>query len=87
MTIYSTLNTRTFIRRFQNATKFSPSEYLQHLRIGKAREIIETTNRSIDQISLEIGYRDTGSFRRIFHKKIGLTPKDDRARFSTSLPR
>ncbi len=87
MTIYSTLNTRTFIRRFQNATQFSPSEYLQHLRIGKAREIIETTNRSIDQISLEIGYRDTGSFRRIFHKTIGLTPKEYRARFSTSLPR
>ena len=73
---------RTFIRRFQKATELNPSEYLQHMRVGKARELMEFTSRSIDEIAWEVGYQDPGAFRRIFHKLMGLTPRDYRARFS-----
>ncbi|UTW58815.1 helix-turn-helix domain-containing protein [Kordiimonas sp. SCSIO 12603] len=84
MTEFSGLSGRTFIRRFQQATGFSPSEYLQHLRIGKARELMELTSQSVDQIAWQVGYQDPGAFRRIFHKVMGLTPRDYRARFAIS---
>jgi transcriptional regulator GlxA family with amidase domain len=37
------LEERTFLRRFQKATGLSPTQYNQHLRVGKAREMLEFT--------------------------------------------
>lgn len=83
MAARSGLSGRTFIRRFQKATGFSPSEYLQQLRVSKARELMETTRMSVEEISWRVGYQDAGAFRRIFHKVMGLTPREYRSRFST----
>lgn len=73
---------RTFMRRFQKATGLRPTEYSQHMRIGKAREMLEQTRRSIEQISWDAGYADTSAFRKVFFKLTGLTPGDYRSRFA-----
>jgi len=78
------LSSRTFIRRFQQATGLNPSEYLQHLRIGKARTLMESSSLSVDEIAWQTGYRDTSAFRRIFQKVMGLTPREYRYRFTAS---
>lgn len=75
------LEERTLQRRFKAATGMKPSEYVQHLRIGKARELLEFTRRPIDQIAWSVGYEDATAFRRTFHRVLGLTPGDYRARF------
>jgi transcriptional regulator GlxA family with amidase domain len=74
---------RTFLRRFKAATGMTPIEYCQHIRIGKARELLEFTRRPVDQIAWSVGYEDTGAFRRLFHRIIGLSPGEYRQRFST----
>jgi transcriptional regulator GlxA family with amidase domain len=58
-----------------------PTEYCQHLRVGKAREMLESTARSIDAIAWSVGYEDPGSFRKVFHRLMGLSPGDYRRRF------
>ncbi len=68
------LEARTFLRRFRRATGLKPTEYSQRLRIGKAREMLEFTNRPIYQVALAVGYEDAGSFRKIFQKVVGLSP-------------
>jgi transcriptional regulator GlxA family with amidase domain len=78
------LSTRTFIRRFQQATELSPSHYLQHLRVGKARSLMESSKMTIDSIAWEVGYNDTSAFRRTFQKLMGLTPQEYRYRFKAS---
>jgi transcriptional regulator GlxA family with amidase domain len=80
----SGLGERTFLRRFQKATGLKPTEYGQRLRVGKAREMLEFTTQSIDQISWAIGYEDPGSFRRVFRRVVGLTPGDYRRRFAVA---
>ena len=75
------LETRTFLRRFHRATGLKPTEYCQHLRVGKARELLELTTRSIEQIAFAVGYEDAGAFRKVFHKHVGLSPGDYRRRF------
>jgi len=80
----SGLGERTFLRRFHKATKLNPSEYLQQLRVGKARDLIELSPSTIDEISWRVGYQDVSAFRRIFHKITGLTPSEYRKRFSVS---
>jgi transcriptional regulator GlxA family with amidase domain len=76
------LEERTFLRRFRKATGLNPGEYCQRLRVGKAREMLEFTRRTINEISLAVGYEDSGSFRKVFQKVMGLSPSDYRRRFA-----
>lgn len=78
---YACLEPRTFLRRFLNATGMRPSEYQQGLRISRAREMLEFSRRSINEIASAVGYEDVGGFRRVFQKIMGLTPSDYRRRF------
>ncbi|PYC13799.1 AraC family transcriptional regulator [Pseudomonas jessenii] len=82
------LEERTFLRRFRAATGLKPTEYCQHLRVGKAREMLEFSNGTIDHIAWTVGYQDPGAFRAIFRKITGLAPSDYRARFGvTPIPK
>jgi len=80
------LEERTFQRRFKAATTMTPVEYVQHLRIGKARELLEFTRRTVDQIAWGVGYEDAAAFRKLFHRITGLSPQDYRQRFSAPHP-
>lgn len=78
------LEERTFLRRFKTATGMKPIEYVQHLRMGKARELLEFTRRTVDQIAWSVGYEDAAAFRRVFHRILGLSPGEYRSRFSVA---
>ena len=78
------LEERTFLRRFRAATGLKPTEYCQHLRVGKAREMLEFTNGTIDHIAWTVGYQDPSAFRATFKKITGLAPSDYRTRFGVS---
>jgi transcriptional regulator GlxA family with amidase domain len=58
------LGERTFLRRFQKATGLTPTEYVQHLRVGKARASLEFTSLTINEISWSVGYDNASSFRK-----------------------
>jgi len=76
------LEERTFLRRFKTATGLKPTEYAQHLRMEKARELLQFTKRPVEQISWTVGYEDPAAFRRIFNRLVGLSPKNYRQRFA-----
>jgi transcriptional regulator GlxA family with amidase domain len=63
-----------------------PSEYQQRLRMTRAREMLEFSRTSVDEIASSVGYADIGGFRRVFRKIAGLTPSDYRRRFSRLSP-
>jgi transcriptional regulator GlxA family with amidase domain len=75
------LTERTFLRRFRRATGLRPTEYCQHLRVGKAREMLEFTRHSVEEIAWSVGYEDPGSFHQLFHRMMGLSPGEYRRRF------
>jgi transcriptional regulator GlxA family with amidase domain len=74
MAEYSGLIPRTFKRRFQAATGYTPLAYVQTLRIEEAKQLLEATDLQSDQISREVGYDDPASFRRLFQRIVGVTP-------------
>ena len=76
------LSERSFLRRFQKATGQKPTEYLQNLRVAKAREALEFTKDTVNEIAWKVGYEDPGAFRKVFRRIIGLSPGDYRRRFS-----
>jgi transcriptional regulator GlxA family with amidase domain len=81
MAAHAQMEERTFLRRFRAATGLKPVEYLQHLRVGKAREQLEFTHDTIDSIGWAVGYEDPAAFRKVFQKVMGLAPGDYRRRF------
>lgn len=68
------MSERTFLRRFQKATGSRPTEYVQQVRISKAQEALELSNKSVDQIAWTVGYSDPSAFRKVFQKLTDMTP-------------
>jgi transcriptional regulator GlxA family with amidase domain len=75
------LEGRTFQRRFKAATGIKPTEYVQCVRVEKARELLQFTKRTVDQIAWSVGYEDSTAFRRVFNRLVGVSPGDYRRRF------
>lgn len=84
MVEFSHLPERTFKRRFHAATGYTPVAYVQAIRIEKAKAQLETTDLSTEQIASNTGYLDAGFFRRLFKRRVGLTPAQYRRRFQTT---
>jgi transcriptional regulator GlxA family with amidase domain len=80
MAAQSGLTERSFLRRFRRATGQSPLEYVQTLRIEEAKQLLETSAMSLDDIAAEIGYTEPSAFRHLFRKLVGVTPSAYRRR-------
>jgi transcriptional regulator GlxA family with amidase domain len=78
------LEERTLLRRFQKATGMTTTEYCQRLRVGRARELLQFGNASIERVAWEVGYSDPSAFRKVFTRIVGLSPSEYRRRFSAS---
>ncbi|MDU8924410.1 AraC family transcriptional regulator [Pasteurellaceae bacterium LIM206] len=63
---------------FKKETKFSPIQYLNRRRIGEAQSLLMTTNQTITQISIAVGYNDPNYFTAAFSKITGISPKSYR---------
>lgn len=75
------MSPRNFARRFKGATGEAPLAYLHRLRIDTARHLLENKHRSVQEVSLAVGYEDVAFFRRLFQRHTGASPRDYRARF------
>ncbi len=73
------LSQRSFSRRFKKATGIRATEYWQQLRIETAKDLLASSNLSIQEIAYHVGYQDQGHLTRLFKKNLSLTPKDYRA--------
>jgi transcriptional regulator GlxA family with amidase domain len=79
---HSGLAPRTFARRFSSATGYTPIDYVRSLRVEVAKQSLETTNDTVDEIGRDVGYDDPAAFRRLFKRKAGLTPSTYRRKFA-----
>ena len=72
------VSTRTFDRRFRQATGSSPRSYWQQRRVRLAKELLEQTNLTIGEIAYRVGYQDAGHFARLFQRELSVAPFDYR---------
>ena len=63
---------------FKHRTGMKFIDYLNEIRIEKAKEMLSGSSRKMYQISKAVGYDNPKYFFRIFKKKTGLTPEQYR---------
>jgi len=67
-------------RKFHEITGRSFSDYLQACRIHHACNLLNETDRSMQEIAVSIGYRDALYFSKVFRKHMGMSPTEYRKR-------
>jgi transcriptional regulator GlxA family with amidase domain len=76
------LGRRSFERRFKAATNNAVLEYINRVKIERAKRSFELSRKSINEVMYEVGYTDTKAFRTIFKKNTGLTPIEYRNKYN-----
>ncbi len=72
------MSKRNFSRRFKAATGKTPNRYLQHLRLGVAQELLQSSNLPIGDIADRVGYSDVSYFSQLFRQIFSLSPRQYR---------
>lgn len=63
-----------FSKKFKQLMGQAPIQYFIHLKMQHASYLLDSSNRSIKQISAELGYEDAYYFSRLFKQVTGLSP-------------
>ena len=78
------MSERNFTRVFQRETGSSPTDFIETARFEVARRLLEENVSSLKQVAAQAGLHGEERLRRLFHKKLGITPRDYRERFSST---
>jgi AraC-like DNA-binding protein len=69
------LSLNYFRTLFKEATGKAPLEYVIQIRMDKAKELLTTSNYSVGEISVMVGYDNIHHFSKLFKKIEGISPK------------
>lgn len=70
-----------FARSFRQTFGEPPHRYLQRRRIEEARRLLESSDLSVTEVCLEVGFSSLGSFSRLFTQRVGVAPSHYRRRY------
>ncbi len=76
------MNPKYLGRLFRNETQKTFHEYLNDIRISRAKDLLYGTSVPVIEIALSCGYNTVTYFNRIFKQNTGYTPTDFRRNFS-----
>jgi signal transduction histidine kinase/DNA-binding response OmpR family regulator/ligand-binding sensor domain-containing protein len=67
----------TLFRKIKKLTGYSPNIYLKEIRLQMAKKILEKSgDKSIKEISFQVGINSTKYFSRLFKERFGKLPSD-----------
>jgi transcriptional regulator GlxA family with amidase domain len=69
---------RTLSRRFKRATGGTANHYLQRMRLEMAQELLASTNLTVQDVAVMVGYMDQGYLTKVFKRELNQTPSDYR---------
>jgi AraC-like DNA-binding protein len=69
-----------FIRIFRATFGETPHRYLQRRRVERAMFLLRSTDRSVTDICLDVGFNSLGTFSRTFQAIVGESPTAFRQR-------
>lgn len=79
------LSVSHYSRLFKKVIGYSPIDYLTHLRIDRAKELLALSDYRLKSVACSVGYTDEFYFSRIFKKIEGVSPRDYAKKHRVSL--
>jgi len=79
--ILAKVSPRTLQRHFKDTTGLSPLVWLTKQRLHFARDLLETTKLTIDEIAFKVGIGSAESLRHHFRREMGIAPSTYRRSF------
>jgi transcriptional regulator GlxA family with amidase domain len=80
---HARMSPRTFTRRFRAETGLSPGQWLARQRVSRARELLEATSLTVDQVAAQSGFVTAASLRQHLHATVGVAPLAYRRTFQS----
>ncbi len=68
------LSVSVFQYRFKIQTGLSPGDYINRIRVEKAKQMLSNPGWSITELALDLGFSSSQYFSTIFKKYTGMTP-------------
>ena len=81
---HAAMSERSFLRRFVEETGTTPLQWLVGARLSLARELLETTDHSIDVVANDCGLGSAANLRLHFRRALNTTPTAYRRAFNRS---
>jgi transcriptional regulator GlxA family with amidase domain len=75
------MSTRNFARLFKQELGKTPAKHVEDLRLEAARRQLESTSRSTDEVADACGLAGAEVLRRLFRRRMHVTPGQYRASF------
>lgn len=63
-----------FIRRFQAVFGETPHQFRIRARLERAKYLLATSNYSVTDVCMEVGFTSLGSFSDLFARRVGASP-------------
>ncbi|WP_405801074.1 GlxA family transcriptional regulator [Streptomyces sp. NBC_01506] len=79
---HAAVSPRTFSRRFAEDTGYTPMQWVMRARVDAARELLERSELSIEQIATDVGLGTGANLRTHFRSTLGTTPSAYRRTFT-----
>ena len=70
------MNRKYFCVFFKEMTRKTPIEYLNHYRIEMAGEQLLSGEQTVAEVATNCGFGDMSYFARLFHRYMGVTPRN-----------
>ncbi len=80
---HATVSPRTFSRQFVADTGHTPMQWVLRARLDVARELLERSQRGVEQIAADVGLGTGANLRLHFQRVLGTTPSQYRRTFSS----
>jgi transcriptional regulator GlxA family with amidase domain len=82
----SAMSVRHFCRVFRSEVGVPPAAYVERVRVETARRVLETTAAGVEEVAAAAGFGTPEALRRAFGRRVGVSPREYRARFGAANP-
>lgn len=69
-----------FYKQILSITEKTPSEFIRHIRLKRAADLLEKSELYVNEIAFQVGFNDPKYFRKYFKDEYGVTPNEYKKR-------
>jgi AraC-like DNA-binding protein len=74
-----------FIRLFESVFGVTPHQYRIGARVDRAKDLLASSDYSVTDVCMEVGFSSLGSFSDMFARRVGIPPSAYRRRIRSSV--